>query len=96
MNLFCNVDTKMQYMCVYFQCVTTFKPFVWVCVPQWFPLKDTKTGRVHLRLEWLTLMNNTDKLEEVRELMLLLINMLLRVETEDPFLFVTFSQLTLK
>ncbi|XP_031423056.1 extended synaptotagmin-1 isoform X2 [Clupea harengus] len=34
-------------------------------VDEWFPLKDTKTGRVHFRLEWLTLLANTDKLEEV-------------------------------
>ncbi|XP_062400652.1 extended synaptotagmin-1 [Sardina pilchardus] len=34
-------------------------------VDEWFPLKDTKTGRVHLRLEWLTLVNNTEQLDEV-------------------------------
>ncbi|XP_048111859.1 extended synaptotagmin-1 [Alosa alosa] len=34
-------------------------------VDEWFPLKDTKTGRVHLRLEWLTLVSNTDQLDEV-------------------------------
>uniref|UniRef100_A0A673GS86 Zinc finger CCCH domain-containing protein 10-like n=1 Tax=Sinocyclocheilus rhinocerous TaxID=307959 RepID=A0A673GS86_9TELE len=31
----------------------------------WFTLKDTPTGRVHLRLEWLTLETDTERLEEV-------------------------------
>uniref|UniRef100_A0A8C1DE37 Extended synaptotagmin-like protein 1b n=1 Tax=Cyprinus carpio carpio TaxID=630221 RepID=A0A8C1DE37_CYPCA len=34
-------------------------------VDEWFNLKDTPTGRVHLRLEWLTLEANTERLEEV-------------------------------
>ncbi|XP_051563285.1 uncharacterized protein LOC127446426 isoform X3 [Myxocyprinus asiaticus] len=34
-------------------------------VDEWFTLKDTRTGRVHLRLEWLTLEDNTERLEEV-------------------------------
>ncbi|XP_063070881.1 extended synaptotagmin-1 [Engraulis encrasicolus] len=34
-------------------------------VDEWFPLKEAKTGRVHLRLEWLTLQDNTEKLDEV-------------------------------
>ncbi|XP_051996700.1 extended synaptotagmin-1-like [Xyrauchen texanus] len=34
-------------------------------VDEWFTLKDTHTGRVHLRLEWLTLEANTERLEEV-------------------------------
>ncbi|XP_051568880.1 extended synaptotagmin-1 [Myxocyprinus asiaticus] len=34
-------------------------------VDEWFNLKDTNTGRVHLRLEWLTLEANTERLEEV-------------------------------
>uniref|UniRef100_A0A8C1K0S8 Extended synaptotagmin-like protein 1b n=1 Tax=Cyprinus carpio TaxID=7962 RepID=A0A8C1K0S8_CYPCA len=31
----------------------------------WFTLKDTPTGRVHLRLEWLKLETDTERLEEV-------------------------------
>ncbi|GAA6088070.1 extended synaptotagmin-1, partial [Tachysurus ichikawai] len=34
-------------------------------VDEWFTLKDTPTGRVHLRLEWLTLQDTTDTLEQV-------------------------------
>ncbi|XP_076869937.1 extended synaptotagmin-1 [Brachyhypopomus gauderio] len=34
-------------------------------VDEWFTLKDTETGRVHLRLEWLELQENTEKLEQV-------------------------------
>ncbi|XP_026121767.1 uncharacterized protein LOC113103459 isoform X2 [Carassius auratus] len=34
-------------------------------VDEWFTLKDTPTGRVHLRLEWLTLETDTGRLEEV-------------------------------
>lgn len=37
-----------------------------VLPPQWFPLKDTPSGRVHFRLEWLTLLPSTDQLEQVR------------------------------
>uniref|UniRef100_A0A3Q3FUU0 Extended synaptotagmin-like protein 1b n=1 Tax=Labrus bergylta TaxID=56723 RepID=A0A3Q3FUU0_9LABR len=31
----------------------------------WFTLKDTTSGKVHFRLEWLTLLPNTDRLEQV-------------------------------
>ncbi|XP_043097610.1 extended synaptotagmin-1 isoform X2 [Puntigrus tetrazona] len=34
-------------------------------VDEWFTLKDTPTGRVHLRLEWLMLEAGTERLEEV-------------------------------
>ncbi|MCJ8729287.1 hypothetical protein PDJAM_G00104430 [Pangasius djambal] len=34
-------------------------------VDEWFTLKDAPTGRVHLRLEWLTLLDTTDTLEQV-------------------------------
>ncbi|XP_056606142.1 extended synaptotagmin-1 isoform X1 [Triplophysa dalaica] len=34
-------------------------------VDEWFTLKDTQTGRVHLKLEWLTLEPNTERLNEV-------------------------------
>ncbi|XP_073708690.1 extended synaptotagmin-1-like [Garra rufa] len=34
-------------------------------VDEWFTLKDTSTGRVHLKLEWLTLEADTERLEEV-------------------------------
>lgn len=32
---------------------------------QWFPLKDAPSGRVHFKLEWLTLLPSTDHLEQV-------------------------------
>uniref|UniRef100_A0A4W5KUR1 Extended synaptotagmin-like protein 1b n=1 Tax=Hucho hucho TaxID=62062 RepID=A0A4W5KUR1_9TELE len=34
-------------------------------VDEWFTLKETKSGRVHFRLEWLVLLPNTEKLEQV-------------------------------
>lgn len=34
--------------------------------PQWFPLQDGGRGRLHLRLEWLTLLPDASKLEQVR------------------------------
>ncbi|XP_073810800.1 extended synaptotagmin-1 isoform X5 [Danio rerio] len=34
-------------------------------VDEWFNLKDTQTGRVHLKLEWLTLETHTERLKEV-------------------------------
>uniref|UniRef100_A0A8C4Z2S9 Extended synaptotagmin-like protein 1b n=1 Tax=Gadus morhua TaxID=8049 RepID=A0A8C4Z2S9_GADMO len=36
-----------------------------IVVDDWFSLKDTPSGRVHLRLEWLTLLPSTDRLEQV-------------------------------
>uniref|UniRef100_A0A4W5MM46 Extended synaptotagmin-like protein 1b n=1 Tax=Hucho hucho TaxID=62062 RepID=A0A4W5MM46_9TELE len=34
-------------------------------VDEWFTLKETKSGRVHFRLEWLVLLPNTERLEQV-------------------------------
>ncbi|CAB1315108.1 unnamed protein product, partial [Coregonus sp. 'balchen'] len=34
-------------------------------VDDWFTLKETKSGRVHFRLEWLVLLPNTKRLEQV-------------------------------
>lgn len=36
-----------------------------IAVDDWFTLKDTPSGRVHFRLEWLKLLPNTDRLEQV-------------------------------
>ncbi|XP_065810995.1 extended synaptotagmin-1 isoform X1 [Labrus bergylta] len=36
-----------------------------IVVDDWFTLKDTTSGKVHFRLEWLTLLPNTDRLEQV-------------------------------
>ncbi|CAN9512254.1 unnamed protein product [Ophioblennius macclurei] len=36
-----------------------------IVVDDWFTLKDTPTGRVHFRLEWLALLPNTDRLEQI-------------------------------
>ncbi|KAF7654454.1 hypothetical protein LDENG_00069620 [Lucifuga dentata] len=36
-----------------------------IVVDDWFNLKDTQTGRVHLRLEWLALLPSTDRLEQI-------------------------------
>uniref|UniRef100_A0A671Y6V0 Extended synaptotagmin 1 n=1 Tax=Sparus aurata TaxID=8175 RepID=A0A671Y6V0_SPAAU len=36
-----------------------------IVVNDWFTLKDTQSGRVHFRLEWLSLLPSTDRLEEV-------------------------------
>uniref|UniRef100_A0A3B3CV33 Extended synaptotagmin-like protein 1b n=1 Tax=Oryzias melastigma TaxID=30732 RepID=A0A3B3CV33_ORYME len=32
---------------------------------QWFTLKESSSGRIHFRLEWLSLLSTTDKLEQV-------------------------------
>ncbi|KPP70583.1 extended synaptotagmin-1-like, partial [Scleropages formosus] len=32
---------------------------------EWFPLKDTSSGRVHLKMEWLCLLPNTEQLDQV-------------------------------
>ncbi|MEE6471472.1 hypothetical protein FKM82_009281 [Ascaphus truei] len=32
---------------------------------KWFPLKSVKTGSLHLRLEWLSLMSDTSQLEQI-------------------------------
>nr|XP_015815114.2 extended synaptotagmin-1 [Nothobranchius furzeri] len=36
-----------------------------IIVDEWFTLKDTPTGRVHFKLEWLALLPNTERLEQV-------------------------------
>ncbi|XP_061147662.1 extended synaptotagmin-1 [Syngnathus typhle] len=36
-----------------------------IAVDNWFPLKDTPSGRVHLKLEWLALMPTSDRLEQI-------------------------------
>ncbi|NWZ59065.1 ESYT1 protein, partial [Haliaeetus albicilla] len=35
--------------------------------PQWFPLQEGGQGRLHLRLEWLSLMSDASKLDQVLE-----------------------------
>uniref|UniRef100_A0A8D3C1T5 Extended synaptotagmin-like protein 1b n=1 Tax=Scophthalmus maximus TaxID=52904 RepID=A0A8D3C1T5_SCOMX len=35
-----------------------------IVVDDWFTLKDTPSGRVHFRLEWLTLLPSSDRLEQ--------------------------------
>ncbi|KAM3877865.1 extended synaptotagmin-1-like [Diretmus argenteus] len=36
-----------------------------IVVDDWFALKDTRSGRVHLKLEWLALLPSTDRLEQI-------------------------------
>ncbi|XP_033482197.2 uncharacterized protein esyt1b [Epinephelus lanceolatus] len=36
-----------------------------VVVDNWFTLKETPSGRVHFKLEWLALLPNTDRLEQI-------------------------------
>ncbi|CAG06731.1 unnamed protein product, partial [Tetraodon nigroviridis] len=36
-----------------------------IVVDEWFTLKDTESGRVHFRLEWLSLLPGTDHLEQI-------------------------------
>ncbi|XP_026162943.1 extended synaptotagmin-1-like [Mastacembelus armatus] len=36
-----------------------------IVVDDWLTLKDTQSGQIHLRLEWLALLPNTDQLEEI-------------------------------
>ncbi|KAM4699480.1 extended synaptotagmin-1 isoform 2-T3 [Discoglossus pictus] len=47
-------------------------------VDKWFPLKDTKSGKLHLRLEWLTLMSNTSQFEQIMK-----INREITVKTQE-------------
>ncbi|XP_041438434.1 extended synaptotagmin-1 isoform X1 [Xenopus laevis] len=35
---------------------------------KWFTLSDTKSGKLHLRLEWLTLMSNASQLKKILEI----------------------------
>uniref|UniRef100_A0A665X8A0 Extended synaptotagmin-like protein 1b n=1 Tax=Echeneis naucrates TaxID=173247 RepID=A0A665X8A0_ECHNA len=35
-----------------------------IVVDDWYTLKDTPSGRIHFRLEWLALLPNTDRLEQ--------------------------------
>uniref|UniRef100_A0A8C8C896 C2 domain-containing protein n=1 Tax=Oncorhynchus tshawytscha TaxID=74940 RepID=A0A8C8C896_ONCTS len=44
-------------------------------VDEWFTLKETKSGRVHFRLEWLVLLPNTEQLEQ---------NLTVSSKTSDP------------
>ncbi|KAM9813857.1 extended synaptotagmin-1-like [Neosynchiropus ocellatus] len=50
-----------------------------IAVDNWFTLKDAPSGRVHLKLEWLALLPNTDQLEQV-----LKSNESLSSKTADP------------
>ncbi|XP_051270309.1 extended synaptotagmin-1 isoform X2 [Dicentrarchus labrax] len=36
-----------------------------IVVDDWFTLKETQSGRVHFRLEWLSLLPSTDRLEQI-------------------------------
>ncbi|KAF6718091.1 Extended synaptotagmin-1 [Oryzias melastigma] len=36
-----------------------------IAVDDWFTLKESSSGRIHFRLEWLSLLSTTDKLEQV-------------------------------
>ncbi|MEE6471476.1 hypothetical protein FKM82_009281 [Ascaphus truei] len=47
---------------------------------KWFPLKSVKTGSLHLRLEWLSLMSDTSQLEQVT-----MIPRSCPMEIRDPF-----------
>ncbi|KAJ8403981.1 hypothetical protein AAFF_G00343310 [Aldrovandia affinis] len=38
-----------------------------IVVDEWFPLKEARSGRVHLRLEWLSLLPSADQLDQVLE-----------------------------
>ncbi|MBN3303440.1 ESYT1 protein, partial [Amia calva] len=46
---------------------------------EWFTLKDVQSGRVHLRLEWLSLLPSADRLEEVLQK-----NLTVSSKTADP------------
>lgn len=34
-------------------------------MPQWFDLEETSTGKLHLKLEWLSLLSTPERLEQV-------------------------------
>lgn len=34
---------------------------------QWFDLEEAPTGKLHLKLEWLSLLSTSEKLEQVRD-----------------------------
>lgn len=50
-----------------------------IAVDDWYTLKDTSSGRIHFRLEWLTLLPTTDRLEQVLNK-----NMSMTSKTADP------------
>ncbi|XP_029990142.1 extended synaptotagmin-1-like [Sphaeramia orbicularis] len=50
-----------------------------IVVDDWFTLKDTPSGRVHFRLEWLSLLPSTERLEQVIER-----NQSVTCKTADP------------
>lgn len=33
---------------------------------QWFPLEDVATGKLHLKLEWLSLLSTPERLDQVQ------------------------------
>lgn len=39
-------------------------------MPQWFDLEETSTGKLHLKLEWLSLLSTPEKLEQVASIAL--------------------------
>uniref|UniRef100_A0A673BW25 Extended synaptotagmin-like protein 1b n=1 Tax=Sphaeramia orbicularis TaxID=375764 RepID=A0A673BW25_9TELE len=49
-----------------------------IVVDDWFTLKDTPSGRVHFRLEWLSLLPSTERLEQVQR------NQSVTCKTADP------------
>uniref|UniRef100_A0AAR2IWX4 Extended synaptotagmin-like protein 1a n=1 Tax=Pygocentrus nattereri TaxID=42514 RepID=A0AAR2IWX4_PYGNA len=46
---------------------------------EWFTLKDAPSGKVHLRLEWLSLLPSAERLNEVRQ-----VNLTVSSKTPDP------------
>uniref|UniRef100_A0AAR2L2H8 Extended synaptotagmin-like protein 1b n=1 Tax=Pygocentrus nattereri TaxID=42514 RepID=A0AAR2L2H8_PYGNA len=65
-------------------------------IDEWFTLKDADTGRVHLKLEWLTLEDNTERLNQLGQirtrfgpypLVLLTLQCVGQIWAKDPAVF---------
>jgi len=52
------------YYKIYYKIIYIIYPLIWVCV-QWFSLDDIAKGKLHLKIEWLSLLSTPDKLDEV-------------------------------
>lgn len=58
------------YTLILFQWPYLFISFCLLRTPQWFDLEETSTGKLHLKLEWLSLLSTPEKLEQVTSISL--------------------------
>ena len=66
---------------------------------QWFDLEETSTGKLHLKLEWLSLLATPEKLDQVKQTFFLLTEQILSFAvsmfaTDNEGLILYFSAVT--